>query len=548
MNNRWRQLVIIGAFCLTGVPPLLWAIPPFPVAKKAKDPPIDYFQDALKLAAKIDQLIDARLTAAGIQPAPQADDAEFLRRIHLDLAGRIPGYREVSNFLEETTPDKRQHLVENLLESPAYVKHFTNVWRSLLLPQSNNQQAQVQVPSFEAWLRRRIRDNARYDEMVREILTASISAMPNARRMMNNKQPELTPVAFYQANELKPENLAASTSRLFLGVKLECAQCHDHPHAEWTRKQFWEYAAFFSGVQALGAGGPMMRGTEIADSRSIKIPGTERVVLARFLDDTEPRWQPGTPTRAALAEWTTAPENPFFARAAVNRVWAHFFGIGLAEPVDDMSEENPPSHPELLDELAREFTAHRFDVKFLIRAITNSRTYQRSSRQTHASQNEPRLFARMAIRGMTPEQLYDSLVQATGFREAEVANPRRNPFGAMSPRAEFLSKFASQDKPAETQTSILQALSLMNGRFVADATHLENSVTLAAVIDAPFHKTPQQRIETLYLATLGRKPRPDEMDRLTKYVSGGGPKKDQKAALADVFWALLNSAEFRLNH
>src|SRR5262249_39068802 len=158
--------------------------------------------------------------------------------------------------------------------------------------------------------------NQRYDELVREVLTAATTAPRPNRRMRNPTEP--TPAAFYQANESKPENLAAATSRLFLGIKLECAQCHDHPHANWTRKQFWEFAAFFAGVQPLGQGETLPSGKEIPEGRALRIPGTERVALARFLDDTEPNWKPGMSARSALAEWTTATENPYFARAAAN--------------------------------------------------------------------------------------------------------------------------------------------------------------------------------------------------------------------------------------
>jgi len=454
---------------------------------------------------------------------------------------------DVRDFLEDPNPNKRQELVERLLESPNYVNNFTNVWRALLLPQVNNQQVQFLIPSLEAWLHPRIKENVAYDKMVREILTAPVSAnTQQMRRRASNKRPDPTPTAFYQANELKPENLAASTSRLFLGVKLECAQCHNHPRANWTRKQFWEYAAFFSGIQPQGQGN-MMAASEMSERRALKIPGTETEVQARFLDGSEPNWESGTRTRAALASWVTAVDNPFFSRSAANRLWAHFFGIGLIEPVDEESEENPPSHPELLNELARQLIAHEFDLKYLIRAITSSQTYQRSSTVTDPSQNEPRLFSRMAVKGLTPEQLFDSLALATGYGEEGVPNPRVDTLGLNSPRAAFLAKFSSQEKRTEVQTSILQALALMNGQFVGDATSLERSRTLAAVADSPFFETPG-RIEALFLATLSRKPSAEELAPLVKYVSEGGSKNDQKAALADVFWVLLNSAEFMLNH
>jgi hypothetical protein len=499
--------------------------------------------DAQKLAARIDALIDARLAEQKVQPAPPADDPEFIRRVYLDLAGRIPPAFDVRDFLADPSQDKRTRLVERLLEGAGYVNHFSNVWRALLLPQTNNADVQALVPGFEAWLHVRIRDNVPFDRLVREILTGPT----NARRpRMGNRSARLvepTPAAFYQANELKPENLASSTSRLFLGVKIECAQCHDHPTDHWKRTEFWGYAAFFAGIRPELKDAMYPGLQELSDAREIRIPGGDRVVSARFLGGQEPRWSPDTRSRATLAAWLTAAENPYFARATANRVWAHLFGIGIVQPVDDFCDQNPPSHPEVLDELARQLTAHKFDVKFLIRALTATRAYQRTSAAAGSNAADPRLFSRMAVKGLSPEQLFDSLAQATGYRSDGTAMASL----PGSPRAEFLARFANQDKPTQTQTSILQALALMNGSFVADATSVERSRTLAAVADAPFLDA-SAKVETLYLATLCRKPRPEEAAHLVPYITSGGPRKSEAAALADLFWALLNSAEFMLNH
>jgi hypothetical protein len=530
--------------------------------------------DAQALAARIDQHLAARLAAARVKPAPLADDAEFLRRVTLEVIGRIPSVAEARAFLDEKAPGKRRRLVDRLLESPGYVNHFVNVWRALMLPEANASfQTRFLVPGFEAWLRKQLSQNAGYDQMVRELLTTPIgnqAAQPI--NLYGNQGGEPNPIAFYLAKEVRPENLAASTARLFLGVRLECAQCHDHPFATWKREQFWGYAAFFAGLQRQEQGELAIPTREILDRRELAIPGSEKVVQASFLDGSEPQWRFKVGPRVTLADWVTSADNPFFARAAVNRLWAHFFGVGLTEPVDDMlGDESVTSHPELLDELAREFAAQRFDVKFLIRAITASRAYQLTSAPTHKDQEDPRLFARMALKSLTPEQLFDSLVQATGYTDQR--DPRRAfILNDMSPRSQFLDKFANRnDKPTEPQTSIIQALALMNGKFMSDVTSVDRSETLAAIADAPFLDT-AGRIEALYLATLSRKPRPEESARLVAYVDAGGVKadfteavtelvqglvkgqapaqkaKDSDRALADVFWALLNSSEFILNH
>jgi hypothetical protein len=514
-------------------------------------------RDAQALTERIDRHVAARWAAAGAQPAPVADDAEFLRRATLDIAGRIPSVTETRDFLDDRSPDKRQRLIERLLGSSRYATHFTNVWRALLLPESDaNIQSRFLAPGFEGWLRKELVKNAPYDEMVRELLTTPVGpqALQGARAGLGG---DANPAAFYLAKELKPENVAAATSRLFLGVRLECAQCHNHPFASWKREQFWGYAAFFAGLQRQGAGDFVQPGREVTDRRELTIPGTEKVVQAKFLDGTEPEWKARASARDTLAEWMTSADNPYFARAAVNRLWGYFFGTGLIDPVDDMvGSERIPSHPELLDELAREFAAHHYDLKFLIRGITASKAYQLTSARSHPSQDEPQLFARMAIKGLTAEQLFDSLAQATGYREAQGnLPPGVVVFGNQSARQDFLTKFGNRsEKVTEVQTSILQALALMNGKLVADATSLERSETLAAVADAPFLDT-AGKIKTLYLATLGREPRPKELARLVSYVESGGAEptagdreKNSKQALADVFWVLLNSGEFILNH
>ncbi len=493
--------------------------------------------NADKLAGRVDELLATRWAAGGVQPAPAADDAEFLRRAYLDLAGTIPTVAEVRDFLDDQAPDKRRRLVDRLLAGPAYVEHFTNIWRSVWLPDPGNNPELAGIRfTFDGWLRDRLAKNVSYDKMVREIVTANAPRANTGRGLGGAPgmvaAGGLTPVAFYQANELKPEKLAASTSRLFLGVRLECAQCHNHPFDKWTREQFWEFAAFFAGVP------------QGADLKQIAIPGLGKTVQVKFPDGTAPDLKAGVTARAALADWMTAPENRYFARTAVNRLWAHFFGNGLAEPVDDLEREVVKD--EVLDELAKEFADHQFDLKFVIRAITATKVYQLASAATHDSQEEPRQFARMAVKGLTAEQVLNSLIEATGYQETAALRVGRGAPGMA--RFELLASFARQTGGrSEFHTSIPQALALMNGKLVGDATSLERSATLAAVAGAPFLDT-AGKVETLYLAALSRKPTAEESARLVKYVDQGGPSGDRDKALADVFWVLLNSAEFILNH
>lgn len=524
-----------------------------PVSAPAQSATPSGSSDALALAAQIDRHIAQHWSDAAIQPAPLAGDAEFLRRVYLDLGGRIPSVAEAREFLRDSRPDKRVRLVDQLLIGSRYVAHFTNVWRMLLLPEAgNNFQVRLQQPSFEVWLKQMVARNAGYDEIARELLTVPLSKGSEVELFVGNGAG--TPLAFYSAKEFKPENLAASTARVFLGINVECAQCHNHPFAEWKKEQFWGFAAFFAGVKSRRTMDFLISEKESQDKRELLIPGTERVAQARFLDGGEPVWKGKSTSRGVLAEWMTGPNNPYFARAAVNRVWANFFGTGLVDPVDEMAgSERVPSHPELLDLLAREFAAHRFDLKFLIRALTASRAYQLTSAATQQSASQAReLFARMPLRGLTAEQIFDSMAMATGYRDSGGDdNYLKNILGGpRSARAEFLTRFANQpERATEAQTSILQALSLMNGKMVAAATSLEHSETLAAIAESPF-VTQEQQIETLYLAALARKPESREIDRAVRFLRDADKRGKNTSAepLADLFWALLNSPEFIVNH
>jgi len=511
------------------------------------------------LAEKIDTRIAQRWAKFKTTPAPQAGDDEFLRRVYLDLAGRIPTVREARTFLGDKHPDKRARLVDQLLSGPRYVAHFTNVWRALLLPEAgNNFQVRLQQGTFETWLKQRVARNAGYDQMVYDLITARVD---RGGGFFRGDFTSADPGTWYLAKEYKPENLAASTARVFLGVSVECAQCHNHPFASWKREQFWSFAAFFSGIRSQTLMDFVLPDKEDPKKHELAIPGTSKTVQARFLDGAEPKWEAGVNTRTTLARWMTSSSNPYFTRAIVNRAWGHFFGHGLVEPVDEMvGASSVSSHPELLDLLAQEFSGHYFDLKFLIRAMMASKAYQLSSIHTHKSQDNPTLFARIPLRGLTAEQLFDSVATATAYRDSgnggdDLISGLLG--GKRSARSDFLTRFAPSDRPTETQTSILQALTLMNGKVTASATSLEKSETLAAIVDAPFATT-SDRIEALYLAALSRKPQSKEIARAEKFVQAAlnrARTKDGKTrsaaynnALADVFWALLNSPEFSLNH
>lgn len=505
--------------------------------------------DPAALAAKIDEVFSNDWQASQVKVAPPADDAEFLRRVYLDIAGKIPSVAEARAFLDDNRPDKRRRLIEDLVNRGSFAAHFANVWRDLLLPGANmNLETRGLASPFETWLRVRFAANVPYDQLVAELITARL-ATPAQPNPLQRTVAAPSPGAFFQVNENKPENLAANTSRIFLGMQVQCAQCHDHPFSHWRRDEFWALAAFFGNLQPTTPDGDAANAaaqvTVAGGMLTIKVPETDLVVEAKFLDGSPPQLRAGEDPRLALSRWITRRDNPYFARAAVNRLWDHFFGRGFVDPVDDLDERNPPLHPELFDEVARQFVAHDYDLKYLVRAIALTRAYQLSSRTEAGSQSELDHFARMPLKRMTPEQLYDSLVQATGFRDSNTTQQPLNPFGDDSVRNQFLAKFSDQSaRRSEAQTSIPQALSLMNGVFTNDATSLERSQIMSAIIELPVLDT-AGRIETLCLATLSRLPDEEEARLLVEYVQQSA---DEKEALADVFWVLLNSAEFIFNH
>ncbi|WP_145224005.1 DUF1549 and DUF1553 domain-containing protein [Gimesia algae] len=506
---------------------------------------------AVPLSAQIDRLIQEAQQREGVIAAPRSTDAEFMRRVSLDLTGKIPAVADLRRFLADPSPLKREQLVDRLLASPGFVVHFTNVWRDLLLPElTKNLQARGQIPEFEAWLRSQFQTNTPYDELARQIINSPLGANP--QNQPGEFVQELTPRAYFIVKQLKPENLAAGTSRAFLGVRIECAQCHDHPFDSWKQQQFWEYAAFFSNIDQPQPNqiATALNLRESGGRPQIKIPDTNRLVAATFLDGIQPDWETGDPTpRMLLAEWITAKDNPYFAKATANRVWSLFFGRGMIDPVDDFSSTNRASHPQLLELLANSLREHEHDLKFLIREIVNSQTYQLTSHQTDPSQSRSEWYGKMPTRGLTAEQIFANLVQATGFfRQTTEVDSFLFSLGNNSPEAEIGDLFQTDaENQLDPRATILQALALMNGTFMTNATSLEQSDVFTAIVEFP-ELTVSAKIEAFYLCTLSRFPTESETKRLTEYISSAKSEDEITHAYSNLFWALLNSSEFLLNH
>jgi len=503
---------------------------------------------AAKIAALIDTHLERAWKADGTQPAPAADDADYLRRVSLDVIGRSPRVAEVRAFLADPSPTKRAELVAKLVKMPAHAGHFAAQTRVEWLPGTLTDQRTMYLGrEFERWLRTEYARNTPADAVARKLLTASVAIGQRGRAQnydddtgRDGERFRLS--AFYQSNDGAPETIASTVSRAFLGVKVECAQCHDHPFAAYRREQFWQFAAFFGEFTPLSPTSPSFVGPLLpqSDFNQIGIPNTTKSVTAAFFDGTAPAWTATKSPREELAAWMTARDNPYFGRNAANRLWAQFFGVGLIDPIDEPGPDNPPSHPELLDALATAYADCGFDTRVMVRGLAGSRAYGLSSRQTHASQADPLRHARMSVRGLTGPQIFASFQAATGAKD-------RTENGEEVGRMTFVSLFGQAvGKPTETQTSMLQSLMMMNGRPVAQQTGVKDSVTLAAVAASPFLAT-EARVETLFLAALGRFPTPDERERHASAVDRAGKPDAKDAALGDLFWALLNSPEFLFN-
>ena len=482
--------------------------------------------DTVALAKLIDAAIQKRLDAAQVPASPLCSDEEFLRRVYLDITGTIPSAAKAIEFLDSKEPNKRAKLIDELLASPGYGRHMADIWAALLV-QRSSENRRVNFAPLAKELEKRFNDGMPWNQMVYDILTASGESDKNGNTL------------FYLGNP-SVDKLTDQTAKLFLGVQLQCAQCHNHPFTGWKQTEYWGMAAFFMKVQLTNpTANPKTGKTPTVNEgfavRPKNLPESAKMVPPKFLlgEQLKPITGPARPT---LAKWITQPGNPFFARAMVNRIWAQFFGRGFVNPIDDMHQENPASHPELLQALADEFTRGGFDLKGLIRGICLSQTYQRSAKTVPGNENDEELFSHMSIKALTPEQLFDSLTAVLG-NLSDNSRGNRNLNANLSPRDRFVAFFSVSDdpKPTEYEQGIPQALRLMNSKFTSLPAIREYTKAGSA---------PQQVIEKLYLTALSRRPTSEELTKLLNYTKN---QSDNATAYSDILWALINSSEFSLN-
>ena len=485
----------------------------------------------------IDRLAWNKLEQLGIAPSDLTDDSTFLRRVFLDTIGTLPTAKESRDFLADARADKRAKLIDVLLERSEYADYWAMRWSDLLRVDRDTITPAGAV-AFTRWLRKQFADNRPYDEIVRGILTARGSTADEG------------PAAIYKALTT-PEEMSRSFSQLFLGVRIQCAQCHHHPSEKWAQDDYYALAGFFTGVGRKAPPGGSeaifaVKGTELNH------PRTAKPVPARALGATTADFSSTPDRRTVLATWMTTPDNPFFARAIANRLWAHYFGRGLVEPLDDLRATNPATNEPLLDELAKHLRDSKFDLKSFTRTLLNSRLYQLSGRTLPSNASDEQNFSHALPRAMPAEVLLDAISQATGspekfngwpegYRAIQIWDNRMPSY--------FFRIFGRPVRASvcecerSNEPSITQALHLMNSEEIQSKIRDKKGTARRL---AKSDKKPTEVIDELYLSTLSRYPNEKERALMLKVFDEAGT--DRIGAVEDVLWALLNTRGFVYNH
>jgi len=497
----------------------------------------------------IDDLVFPRLEQLQIEPSGLSSDEEFLRRICLDLHGRLPTPDEIRTFVADSSPGKRSRLIDDLLESPQFADWWAMKWTDRL---GCNQRfvGKWGAQKYHQWIRHAMATNMPEDEFFRQLLTGTGG---------NYSAP---PASFWRrlrvggiADSSDPLMAAEEISQLVLGVRIQCARCHNHPAERWTQDDFYGLAAFF--VRLKFKKGPYYNHTYDREDTvypistgDVRHPRTGKIAPPRLLDGRLPAIPDDEDRRVAFAEWATSPENPWFARAAVNRIWFHLHGSGIVDPVDDFRSSNPPAHPELLDALSEEFVRSGFDRKELIRQVVNSRVYQLSSQPTPTNADDDRYFSHRSIRLLHAEQLLDAIADVTGVDEKFPAMPPGTRAISL-PDGEYKHPFLEAfGRPARASAcecerdsglNFSQALHLVGGRIVHDKIHSESGRAAAL---AGSDRSADALAEELVLLTFSRFPTEEERKLLVPMLS----VDDRRRAVEDVLWTLINHREFLFQH
>ncbi|MES2438379.1 MAG: PSD1 and planctomycete cytochrome C domain-containing protein [Verrucomicrobiota bacterium] len=490
----------------------------------------------------IDDLVAEKLNKLRVVPSELSDDESFLRRVFLDIVGVPPTVAEREKFLADTRKERRDVLVDELLGRKEFTEMWVMKWAELLQIRTFNKDGQ-QVSykaalNYYQWLRERIAGNTPFNELVKELLSAKGGTFSS-------------PATNFFQSEADVLKLTENVAQVFMGTRIQCAQCHNHPFDRWTMDDYYSFASFFAQVKRKPAEDPRER-VVYDDGGEIQNPVTKQNMVPKFLGGPKPDLA-GQSRRVAVAGWLASPENPWFAKNVVNIVWAHFNGVGIVDPVDDVRVSNPPSNPELLDALAGRFVSYNYDFKKLVRDICTSRTYQLSTRTNETNVTDTRNFSHAMVRRVRAEVLLDCISQVTatpnkfkglplGARAVQIADGNTSNY--------FLTTFGRATRATvcscevKMEPNLSQALHLLNG----DTT--QQRIRQGKLVETMLNdkKSPAEVISNLYLTVLSRPPVDMEREKLLAAV---GDEKDPakiRETLEDVFWALLNSKEFIFNH
>ncbi|MBL8817785.1 MAG: DUF1553 domain-containing protein [Planctomyces sp.] len=501
----------------------------------------------------IDELVFRNLKELGIPNSPVCDDSVFIRRVSLDIAGRLPAPEETRNFLASTAPDKREQLIDTLLKTPDYADYFANKWTALLKNRRDDASDITSNFAFHAWVRDSLLSNKPYDLMVRELLAATGTVIANP------------PVAWYKRVK-EPKQQLEDVAQLFLGVRMQCAQCHHHPFERWSQDDYYSLSAFFSQV---GRKPTSTRGEDmifhkrgVATATNIK---TGVALRPAALGDVIPEIAPDEDPRLKLADWMGSKSNPFFARAFVNRYWKHFFQRGLIEPEDDIRDSNPPSNPELLAALESHFISGGFDMKNLVREITRSKAYQLSSVPNEHNLVDRQNYSRFYPRRMQAEVLLDSIDSVTGASTDFANLPQGTraialPDNSYNNASPFLRVFGRPQNESVCECERTQSSSLAQSLHLMNAGDVKAKLAVANGRAEQYAKSElpiEDRVRDLYLITFSRQPSESELQTAVSYLSepvlnaDGNPVDPQQSLrenFQDLIWALVNTKEFLFNH
>lgn len=484
----------------------------------------------------IDELVGAKLHKLRILPSEVCSDEEYLRRATVDITGKLPTEEEYQEFIADTSDDKRAKLVDRLLERKEFSEIWAMRWAELLMIKSTNTVSQKSAFLYYSWLTEQISNDVPLDQMVREILTASGGTFSS-------------PATNYYEIERDTLKTAENVAQVFMGLRTQCAQCHNHPFDRWTMDDYYGFAAFFSQIGRKNT--EDYRERIIYDRRSgdVRHLVDNRVMEPKFLGGVVPDMK-GRDRREVLAEWLTAPENPYFASSVANRVWASFFGVGIVDPVDDVRVSNPASNPELYETLGNKLIEYNYDFKKLVRDICASTAYQRKTLPNDSNRSDTKNFAYAQVRRIPAEQLLDCISAATNHDEkfgglplgasaVQIADGRTSNY--------FLTTFGRSQREtvcsceATTSPTLSQALHMLNGSAtqgkISQGKLVEGWVKEGLSEDAI--------IEKIFIRCLSRKPSAEEREKLLATMK---EEENKQRGLEDIFWAVLNSREFMFNH